>query len=161
MSQEVIENNRITKFLVFKLGGERYAMSLAEVREVIGITDITGIPQVPAFFKGIINLRGRIISVVDLRLKFALKEAEYRPKRTTIIITEIGEIILGVVVDEVVEVAGFGTSQIEEDLTIQSKVSRNYIKGVAKGNDKQLVLLLDIEKTLSLDELQTLKRHVS
>lgn len=145
------------KYLIFSLAGENYGISLSSVKEVIGLTEVTPVPHVPKFFKGLINLRGKIISVIDLREKLALSQSQYESKKTSIIIVEIGDITLGAVVDDVEEVVGFEAEQIEDTLDIQSTVSREFITGVAKTSGKRLVLLLDIGKALSVDELNLVR----
>ncbi|MFW5887282.1 MAG: chemotaxis protein CheW [Bacteriovoracia bacterium] len=158
---EASRGTKRNKHLVFSLKDEKYGIPLSVVKEVIGMTEITPIPHVPVYFKGLINLRGKIISVIDLRVKLEVGKAEISPKKTCIIITEINDLIIGVIVDEVEEVAGFEPSQMEHNLDIQSKVSKDFITGVAKISDRRLILLLDISKTLSLEELNILKNHSS
>ena len=146
-----------SKFLVFDLVDENYGVPLSSVKEVIGLTEITKVPNVPEFFKGLINLRGKIISVIDLRTKLKLPSTEYEDKKTTIIIAEIDDFTIGTVVDDVREVANFDTGQMEHGLDIQSKVGREFITGVAKTDGKKLTLLLDIGKVLSVEEMSLLR----
>ncbi|MBF0313413.1 MAG: chemotaxis protein CheW [Oligoflexia bacterium] len=146
------------KYLIFDLAEEKYGIPLFSVKEVIGLVSIVSVPHVPPFFKGIINLRGKIISVIDLRLKLSLPSGQYLPKKTCIIITEIDGFTLGVVVDDVIEVANYDTAQIENNLDIQSKIAKEFITGVAK-KDKGLTLLLNIGQTLNIDELKLLKEQ--
>ena len=145
------------KYLVFELMEERYGIPLSSVKEVIGLTEITKVPNVPDFFVGLINLRGQIISVLDLRKKLKLPEEKYKDKKTTIIITEFENVTIGTIVDDVKEVANFESSQIENKLDIQSSLGREFMTGVAKTNDNKLTLLLNIGKVLSLDERVLLK----
>ncbi len=142
-----------TKYLTFNLADEKYGVPLSTVKEIIGIVEITPVPQVPKFFKGLINLRGKIISVIDLRLKLSIPAADFTPKKTSIVITEIDDIVIGVIVDDVEAVVGFHDEQINGTAEIQSKVSNEYISGVAKTENQKLCLLLDISKVLSLEEL--------
>ena len=146
------------KYLVFTLDGKNYGLSLSSVKEVIGMTDFTPVPGTPRFFKGLINLRGKIHSIIDLRTKLGLQEVQYQPKKTSIIIVEIADFVIGLVVDDVDEVAGFEANQIEKDLNISSNISREYILGVAKAQNKKLTLLLDVSKVLSPDELALVRR---
>ena len=145
------------KYLVFELMEERYGIPLSSVKEVIGLTEITKVPNVPDFFVGLINLRGQIISVLDLRKKLKLPEEKYKDKKTTIIITEFENVTIRTIVDDVKEVANFESSQIENKLDIQSSLGREFMTGVAKTNDNKLTLLLNIGKVLSLDERVLLK----
>lgn len=155
------QNKRRSKYLVFTLAGERYGIPLSSVKEVIGLTEFTFVPNVPAFFKGLINLRGKIHSVIDLRTKLSLPESEYKPKETAIIITEIDSLVIGTIVDDVNEVANFNEDQIEKDLSISSQLDSDYITGAAKVNGKHLTLLLEIGKILSAEELAIVKRKVA
>jgi purine-binding chemotaxis protein CheW len=148
-----------SKYLVFDLMEERYGVPLSSVKEVIGLTEITQVPNVPTFFKGLINLRGKIISIIDLRSKLQLQTADYKDKKTTIIIAEIDGFTIGTIVDDVKEVANFENSQIEHGLDIQSNTGREFLTGVAKTEDKGLTLLLDIGKVLSVDELKIVKEQ--
>ena len=102
-----MKSSRKKKHLIFNLDERRYAVPLTRVREVIGLTEITPLPKVPRYYLGLINLRGQIISVVDLRLKFGLSQATPNPKKTSIVISQVGAILLGSVVDEVSEVIGY------------------------------------------------------
>lgn len=145
------------KHLIFSLGFERFGIPLSQVKEVIGTVPITPIPNVPAFFKGIINLRGRIISVIDLKNKLAISRKDSDSKRPCILICEFGEVVIGSIVDDVMEVFGFEESEIERSIDIQSTVSREYVTGVAKSHDKGLTLLLEISKVLNVTELEALR----
>ncbi|WP_028022325.1 chemotaxis protein CheW [Enterovibrio calviensis] len=146
------------KNLVFSLADEQYGIPLSSVKEVIGLVKVTPIPHVPSFFKGLINLRGRIISVIDLRLKLGLEEKDYDPKRTSIVISDVNALMIGSIVDDVNEVVGFDEEQIERDLEISHSIKRDYITGVAKAKEN-LVLLLDINKVLDPDDLDIIGHH--
>lgn len=147
-----------SKFLVFQLSNERYAVPLNKVKEVIRLAKITHVPHVPTFFKGIINLRGKIISVMDLRAKMGLAQEEYKPKQTCIVITEVDGMTLGAIVDDVLEVAGYEAADVESTLDIQSEVARDFVIGVAK-REGDLTLLLDIGKTLDVEALSYLRKQ--
>ncbi len=145
------------KYLIFSIIDETYGLPLSSVKEVIGLSPITKVPNVPEYFKGLINLRGQIISVIDLRAKLNLPKADYREKKTCIIILELDGFILGIIVDDVSAVAGFMSSQIQRNLDIQSKVSKEFVNGVAKTDNKKLTILLNPENVLNVDELKMLK----
>lgn len=149
------------KHLIFSLGIETFGIPLSQVKEVIGMTEITPIPNVPSFYKGIINLRGRIISVIDLKTKLSIPRRETDSKRPCILICEFGNIVLGSVVDDVNEVFGFEEAAIERSVDLQSAVSREYITGVAKNRNNGLTLLLDIAKVLNVAELETLRSQAN
>ncbi len=153
-SGSVVALRTAQRNLVFSLDNEKYGIPLTSVKEVIGMTSITPVPHVPIFFKGLINLRGEIISVIDLRLKLAVPAMEYQAKKTSIIITDVNDRSIAIIVDDVNEVVGFDDVQVENDLDISSGVQRKYIRGVAKAKDKTLVLLLDIQKVLTAEELE-------
>ena len=143
---EAIEGER---FLSFSLGQEDYAIPLLEVREVIAITDTTTVPYAPPYFLGIMNLRGQVISVIDLRKKFAIKPKE--AAETAIIICDLGAISLGVVVDSVNAVLSAQQSEISERPEIDNTKRTEFITGIYRKENK-LILLLDIAKALSLED---------
>src|SRR5574344_3063666 len=123
------------KLLTFSLGEEGYGVSILKVKEIIGMMDITPVPKTPEFIKGVINLRGKIIPVMDLRLKFGMQEKEYN-ERTCIIVVEINlngnERLLGVVVDMVSEVVTMNSDQIEPPPEYGSNNNTNFILGIGK-----------------------------
>ncbi len=149
------------KYLVFALADESYGIPLSHVREVIAMTDITTIPHVPEYFKGLINLRGQIISVFDLRTQFRLPQTKSESKKTAIVIVEINGLTLGCIVDEVKEVASYATTQLDKKLDIQSRIGRQYIDGVARTEEARMVVLLKIEEILSESQIETLRKHSS
>ncbi|HUO31532.1 MAG TPA: chemotaxis protein CheW [Bryobacteraceae bacterium] len=153
-------DNRTGKYLAFHLGREEFAIQVLKVREIMGIQDITAVPQTPAFVKGVINLRGKVIPVVDLRLKFGLPEAEYT-QRTCIIVVQIqgpdnSVSLTGIVVDEVSEAVNISASEIEDTPDFGDGVATPYILGMAKSKGK-VKILLDIDKVLQSQELDGLK----
>jgi purine-binding chemotaxis protein CheW len=158
-TSNVIDEIGRVKYLVFNLSEENYAVPLHTVKEVIGLTEITTVPNVPAFFKGLINLRGKIISVIDLRSKLSLPCTEYKDKKTTIIIAEMDGFTIGTIVDDVKAVENFETKQIQHGLDIQSKTDCEFVTGVAKTEGKKLTLLLDIGKVLSVEEMALLRKQ--
>lgn len=143
------------KYLTFVLAREFYGLEILKVREIIGMMDITEVPQTPVFVKGLINLRGKVIPVVDLRLKFGLQEKEYT-ERTAIIVVEIGEVgntvQMGIVVDTVSEVMNIAAADIEGVPNFGAKVKTEYILGMAKVKDR-VVILLDINIVLTDEDL--------
>lgn len=147
------------KYLVFKLENEKYAAALSSVKEVIGMCPITDVPQVPKYFKGLINLRGKIISVIDLRVKLNLGEADFIPKKTSIIITEVNNLMVGLIVDDVIEVGGYCESQIEREFEFNTKVHREYLDGIAKTEDDELVLVMNIHSVIGISEIQEITEN--
>ncbi len=146
------------KYLTFSLDGEEYGIGILKVKEIIGMMPITTVPRTPAFVKGVINLRGKVIPVMDLRLKFGMEEMAYT-ERTCIIVVEIrsqgGSVLIGIVVDSVSEVLNIKGGDIEETPTFGARVNTDYILGMAKMNGT-VKILLDIDKVLSAEEIASL-----
>jgi purine-binding chemotaxis protein CheW len=139
------------KYLTFVLDQEEYGLEILKVREIIGMMDITTVPQTPDFVKGVVNLRGKVIPVVDLRLKFGMNEVE-ATQETCIIVVEVGGVQMGIVVDTVSEVLDIEESAIEDPPRFGTQVDTAFIRGMGKV-DKRVKILLDIEKVLSSEEL--------
>lgn len=139
------------KFMTFKLADEEYGLQIMKVREIIGLMDITRVPKSDYFIKGVINLRGKVIPVVDLRLKFGMQEAEATDQTVIIVVqitTEHGESTMGILVDEVLEVMNITANQIEPPPSMGSDAtSLDFILGIGKSG-KKVIFLLDIDKVL-------------
>jgi purine-binding chemotaxis protein CheW len=138
------------KYLTFSLAGEEYGIGILKVREIIGMMTVTPVPQTPEFVKGVINLRGKVIPVIDLRLRFGLEAAAYT-ERTCIIVVEIdgdsGSVPMGIVVDAVSEVLNIRGADIEDTPTFGVKLNTDFILGMAKTGGG-VKILLDIDKVL-------------
>lgn len=151
-------DQRSGKYLTFHLGNEEFAIQVLRVREIMGVQEITAVPQTPGYVKGVINLRGKVIPVVDLRLKFGLPELEYTA-RTCIIVVQIesdsGRMMIGVIVDAVSEVLTLQPADIEDTPDFGSGVVTPYLLGMAKIKGK-VKILLDINMVLSTQDLQAL-----
>lgn len=141
------------KYLTFCLAGEEYGVEILKVREIIGLMDITAVPQMPHYMKGVINLRGKVIPVVDLRLKFEMPPAEYTEQTCTIVV-DVGN-LMGIIVDTVQEVLDIETSQIDPPPPLGISVDTSFILGMGKVKD-QVKILLDIDHVLTSDELAML-----
>ncbi len=152
-------DERAGKYLTFHLGSEEFAIQVLKVREIMGVQEITAVPQTPLFVKGVINLRGKVIPVVDLRLKFGLPEAEYTP-RTCIIVVQVaaegGPMLTGIIVDGVNEVLNLTSADIENTPDFGSGVTVPYLLGMAKTKDG-VKILLDIDEILTSQEVQRLE----
>ncbi|TCT12136.1 purine-binding chemotaxis protein CheW [Natranaerovirga pectinivora] len=148
------EDTQKNKFLIFTTGSEIYGIDIKYVTEIIGIQPITEIPELPEYIKGIINLRGKIIPVMDVRLKFKRDIIDYND-RTCIVVINVNEISIGLIVDSVSEVLTILEDKIVDPPEI-SKQNNRYIKGIGKTN-KEVVLLLDSEKLLSNTEIEELE----
>jgi purine-binding chemotaxis protein CheW len=143
------------KYLTFMLADEEYGLEILKVREIIGIMDITKVPQTPDFMQGVINLRGKVIPVIDLRTKFGLERAEYNDQ-TCIIVVDVG-LLMGIIVDTVQEVHDIATADIEPPPQLGSSADTSFILGMGKVND-DVKILLDIDKVLTSDELVRLEK---
>jgi purine-binding chemotaxis protein CheW len=144
-----------SQYLTFKLEDEVFALDIGKVREVLDFTAVTKVPQTPDFMLGVINLRGSVVPVVDMRLKFGMTRTE-TTVNTCFIIVEIeidGETtILGALVDSVQEVMDLDPDQIEPPPRIGTRLKTRFIKGMGK-RDNQFIIILDIDKVFSADEL--------
>ena len=153
-------DQRVGKYLTFLLGREEFAIRVLKVREIMGIQDITAVPQTPGYVKGVINLRGKVIPVVDLRLKFCLPEMEYT-QRTCIIVVQVDvagiSLPTGLIVDEVSEVLNLSIGDIEDtpDFGDGAGSATSYLLGMAKVKGK-VKILLDIDRVLNNQELHGL-----
>ncbi|MEW6262872.1 MAG: chemotaxis protein CheW [Thermodesulfobacteriota bacterium] len=147
------------KYLTFSLAGEEYGIGILKVREIIGMMPITPVPRTPGFVKGVINLRGQVIPVIDLRLKFGLAEIEYTDRTSIIVVearTAIGKVNIGIVVDSVSEVANVKAEDIEDTPAFGTKLDTDYILGMAKTTGG-VKILLDIDRVLTGRELDDLE----
>jgi purine-binding chemotaxis protein CheW len=149
---------RAGKYLTFHLGQEEFGIRVLKVREIMGIQDITAVPHTPNYVRGVINLRGKVVPVVDLRLKFDLPELAYT-QRTCIIVVqiqgEIGPMMMGAIVDGVSEVLNLGAAEIEDTPDFGANLSTPHILGMAKMKGK-VKILLDIDRVLTSQEAQGL-----
>ncbi len=155
----VKSGERAGKYLTFVIGKEEFGVAVLKVREIMGIQEITAVPQTPAYLKGVINLRGKVIPVIDLRLKFGLPSIDYT-QRTCIIVVQVKSestvLPMGIVVDEVSEVITLTPADIEDTPDFGSNIATNYILGMAKIKGK-VKILLDINEVLSSQELRGLE----
>ncbi len=151
---EFEEDTQKSRYLTFSIGKETYGVEIKYVIEIIGIQTITEIPELPEYIKGIINLRGKIIPVMDVRIRFKKEPIEYND-RTCVIIVDINDTSIGLIVDKVAEVIIIPDQDIVEPPQM-NKVNKNrYIKNMGKVGD-DVKLLLDCEKLLTEDELEEL-----
>jgi purine-binding chemotaxis protein CheW len=148
------------KYLTFSMANEEYGIGILKIKEIIGMMPITTVPQTPEFVKGVINLRGKVIPVVDLRLRFGMEAIDYTD-RTCIIVVEIeGSAVtvqIGIVVDAVSEVLNIKGEEIEETPTFGTKLNTDYILGMAKM-EGGVKILLEIDKVLSSEDITLLER---
>jgi purine-binding chemotaxis protein CheW len=142
------------QYLTFALGQEEYGVEILKVQEIKGYSAITLIPNTPPYIKGVMNLRGTIIPVMDLRAKFGLAETDYN-QFTVIIVVLVGAKVVGVIVDAVSDVLNIPRADIQAAPDFGAKVETWFISGMAKAGEK-LIVLLDIEKVIGDDELAAL-----
>jgi purine-binding chemotaxis protein CheW len=151
-------DQRAGKYLTFGLGNEEFAIQVLHVREIMGIQEITAVPQTPGYVKGVLNLRGKVVPVVDLRLKFEMPEVEYT-QRTCIIVAQIesqaGKLMIGIIVDGVSEVLTMQANDIEDTPDFGAGVETPYILGMAKIKSK-VKILLDINMVFTTQEVHRL-----
>jgi purine-binding chemotaxis protein CheW len=139
----------------FALGSEEYGVDIAQVQEINRMVTITRVPRAPQFMEGVINLRGQLIPIIDLRTRFGMERAE-RTKNTRIVVTEIGSKRLGMVVDSVSEVLRIPVEQIEDAPDLVAGVDTEYIRGVGKLDDR-LIIMLDLARVISAGEKTALQ----
>ncbi|HAO93001.1 MAG: chemotaxis protein CheW [Deltaproteobacteria bacterium GWC2_56_8] len=144
-----------TQYLTFKLATEVFALDITKVREVLDFTAVTKVPRTPDFMRGVINLRGSVVPVVDMRLKFNMSRTE-QTVNTCIIITEINldgdKVVLGALADSVQEVIDLEPGQIEPAPRIGTRLNTEFIKGMGKRDD-QFIIILEIDRIFSTEEL--------
>ena len=145
----------VRQYLTFKLGEEVFGLDVGKVREILDFTTITKVPRTPGFMRGVINLRGSVVPVVDMRVKFGMSATE-KTVNTCIIVTEVelegDTTVLGALVDSVQEVFELEPSQIEPSPRIGTKLKTEFIKGMGK-RDERFIILLDVDKAFSAEEL--------
>ncbi|MBF0551582.1 MAG: chemotaxis protein CheW [Deltaproteobacteria bacterium] len=146
-----------SQYLTFRLGDEKFALDISQVREVLDFTIITKVPRTPEFMRGVINLRGGVVPVIDLRLKFGMSKIE-KTVNTCIIIVEVNikdeATALGVLADSVEEVIDLEPDQIDPPPKIGTRLKTEFIKGMGK-RDSEFIIILDIDRVFSMEELTT------
>ncbi|MCX8123260.1 MAG: chemotaxis protein CheW [Spirochaetes bacterium] len=158
-----IENTTIEKadtamaeqFVTFVIGNETYGIEVLKVQEIIGMTHITHVPNTLPFMKGVINLRGSVVPVIDMRKKIGMEEMEYNAF-TVIIITEVKGKLIGMIVDSVQDVVTIPVNKIQDTIHFTAHISTDYIKGIGQIDDN-LVIILDVDKLLTSEELANIK----
>lgn len=144
------------KYLTFFLGEEQYGLEILKVREINGMMSITSLPTTPDYVDGVINLRGKVIPVMDLRTKFGLQRKEV-DEETCIIVVDIADMEVGIVVDKVSEVQDVNAADIEPPPTLGEGLETNYILGMGKAADR-VTILLNLDQVFSTSDVQTFQR---
>ncbi|MDY6969648.1 MAG: chemotaxis protein CheW [Spirochaetota bacterium] len=140
--------------VTFLIGNETYGVEVLKVQEIIGMTEITHVPNTSYFMEGIINLRGSVVAVIDLRKKFKMEEREY-DNFTVIIIVEVNEKLIGMIVDSVSDVANIPVSTMQSTPQFTSNIETEFIKGIGQVDDS-LVIILNVDKILTDEEFNTI-----
>ena len=160
MANNTVVDAKTNKHLTFCLGDEEYGLDILKVQEIIGIMSITRVPRTPKSVRGVINLRGKVIPVVDLREKFELGFVE-DTDRTCIVVVQVagnsGPTTMGVVVDEVSEVLDIADNEVEETPEFGGEVEAEFVQGIGKVDDR-VVMLLDIDRVLSGKEVSVVEK---
>lgn len=147
------------KYLTFELNCEVYGLEILKVQEIIGIMKVTRVPLAPGFVRGVINLRGKVIPVIDLRIKFSMNTKE-DTERTCIIVVQVSGsssvVIMGIIVDEVSEVLDIVEEQIEPPPSFGSRIDTDFILGMGKIGER-VVMLLDVDRVLSGEEVKLIE----
>ena len=149
------EDTQKDKYLTFTVGNEDYGIEIYHVTEIIGIQHITDVPDMPPYIKGVINLRGKVIPVMDVRVRFKMPEREY-DDRTCIVVVNANGTAVGLVVDTVKEVAGIPENQIELPPEVAESSTQHYIRGLGKLAD-EVKILLDVEKLVRKEDTSTIE----
>jgi purine-binding chemotaxis protein CheW len=146
------------QLVVFHLGAELYGVEIARVHEIIRLMQVTRVPRAPSFVEGVINLRGKVIPVVDLRRRFGLPQAEHT-RASRIVVVELSDHVVGIIVDGVSEVLRVNTSTVEPPSPVVAGIDSEYLHGIAKLSDR-LVILLDLDRILAREERRALEASV-
>jgi purine-binding chemotaxis protein CheW len=157
-AEEILEKTKSAggKFLTFFLAGEEYGIEILSVHEIIGMMPITSVPGTPDYILGIVNLRGKIIPIIDLRRKFGM-EAKARTAETCIIVVNVQGVEVGIVVDRVSEVLNIAAGEIEPPPSFGKDVNTDYILGIGKSQSK-VKILLNIDRVISADQIVQLQK---
>lgn len=151
LDQQMGFSNDGSQFLTFTLGEEHYGVDILRVQEIKGYTNVTRIPNTPEYIKGVLNLRGTIVPIIDLRCKFGMPKMEYT-RFTVIVVLVIKDRVTGIIVDAVSDVLNIGKKDIQPTPQFGANIKVDFINGIGKAGDK-LVSLLDVDQLLSTGDL--------
>ncbi|MFD2657009.1 chemotaxis protein CheW [Gracilibacillus thailandensis] len=149
----------ITKTIIFKLKNQEYGANIDQIRSIERLEEIVSLPQTSDFIKGIINLRGSVTPIIDLRTRLGMEEAE-PTEQTRVLIANVREVQVGLIVDEATDVIDISPEVVEDAPELVKGVDYQYIKGVAKLEDRGMLLLLDLDYVLSVDEINEVQQVV-
>ncbi|WP_028575340.1 chemotaxis protein CheW [Desulfonatronovibrio hydrogenovorans] len=150
------KDTNLLQLVTFSIGGEEFGVEILTVQEIIRMLEITRVPKAPEFVEGVINLRGKVIPIIDLRKRFGL-ESKSHDKNTRIVVIEINKMIVGFVVDSVSEVLRIPADTVEPPPPVVAGLDSEYISGVGKLEDR-LLILLDLDRLLSREEKSVLSQ---
>lgn len=153
---ESMKNEQEDKYLTFTIGQEEYGLEIKYITEIVVIQEITMVPDMPQYMKGVINLRGNVISVMDMRNRFHLEDREY-DDRTCIIVVDLDKLQIGLIVDSVKEVSDIPATQVDPPPATHYGLKSGYVKGMGKLNDS-VKILLDVEKILYEKDLEVIQQ---
>ncbi len=156
MAEEKKDTKETLQLVSFKLGEEEFGVDILQVQEIIRMQNITRVPNAPHFVEGVINLRGKVIPVIDLRKRFDLGDHE-RDKNTRIVVVKIDDVVVGLIVDEVSEVLRISADTVEPPPPIVAGIESDFIRGVGKLEGR-LLILLDLNRILSKEEQYSLQQ---
>ena len=156
LSQEESKHDESMQLVSFTVGDEAYGVNIAKVQEIIRMPEITHLPQTDDYIKGIINLRGNIIPIIDMRMRFNMSETQYSDI-TRVIVLSIQEKLIGIVVDSVSKVLEIAANEVEDAPDIINGLSKEYINGVGKIDDN-MIIILDTDKVLTADEIDIIQQ---
>lgn len=163
MTTDVQSNNsRIEQFLTFQLAGEAYGVEILKVQEIRGWEAVRVIPNTPAFVKGVLNLRGSVVPIIDLRERFSLEHCEYSPKTVVIVLCvehEDSQFVMGIVADAVSDVLDINLADIKKSPNFGSKINTHYMRGMYVYK-KKMIMLLDVDRLLNPDEVEGIESLV-
>jgi purine-binding chemotaxis protein CheW len=159
MEQNQTESLDLQRYLNFLLGSEQFAIPLLAVKEVIAIPSITPLPETPSYFLGLMNLRGQVIPIVDLRIKLQIKKSESSLSENAVIILDLESVCIGLVVDSVSSVLSIEKSQISDCPEIETKLNARYLDGIARLDEK-LVLLINVFHVLNIEDKKLIDHHI-
>ena len=159
-TEEINVEGEIQQFLTFILDNEAYGVEILRVQEIKGWTPVTRIPNTPEYMQGVLNLRGTIVPIVDMRMRFHLKHVEYTPITVVIVLSvksENGERVIGLVVDSVSDVIDVAAQDVKQTPDFGTSLNTKFINGIATSNGN-MVMLLDVDKLLSVEEMSVLSQ---
>ncbi|MDX8044706.1 chemotaxis protein CheW [Gracilibacillus sp. S3-1-1] len=148
------------KTIIFKLNNQEYGANISQIRSIEKLEEIVSLPQTSDFIKGIINLRGNVTPIIDLRTRLGLQESE-PTEQTRVLIASVKDVTVGLIVDEATDVIDIPSDVVEDAPELVKGVDYRYIKGVAKLQDRGMLLLLDLDYVLNLDQIEEVQQVVN